>query len=110
MAAVFSRRIRGFRLVDVAALVLLLALALAVYGFKTIAGAQSADSAGIERQIVVEKKRVRLLQAEVAHLEDPARIERLSRDYLNMGPVAPSQEIALGDLPKIAAGAGKPHP
>ena len=87
LADVFTMRVRGFRVIDLSALVVLLVLALAVYAFKTLAGAQSANAADVQRQIVQEQKRVRLLTAEIAHLEDPSRIERLSTRYLGMAAV-----------------------
>jgi cell division protein FtsL len=99
---VFSQRLRGFRVVDLLALAVLLVLAFGVYAFKTLAGAQSADTLSIERQIADEQRRVRLLDAEVAHLEDPARIERLSTQYLGMKPVDVQHETTEETLPQVA--------
>jgi hypothetical protein len=96
-----NRRVRGFRLVDLVAASLLVMLILGVYLAKTIAGGERAKIAGVERQIGAEKARIRLLQAEVSHLEQPARIERLSETYLGMAPVALRREAdpeALADL------------
>ena len=81
-----TRRVRGFRLVDLIALGLLTALILGVYLAKTIAGRERTEIAKVERQIDMEKSRIRLLQAEVSHLEQPARIERLSEAYLGLAP------------------------
>jgi len=100
-----TRRIRGFRLVDLIALGLLTALILGVYLAKTIAGRERAEIAQVERQIDMEKARIRLLQAEVSHLEQPARIERLSEAYLGLGPVTFKREITTDALPYAA---GKP--
>jgi cell division protein FtsL len=100
-----TRRVRGFRLVDLIALGLLTALILGVYLAKTIAGRERTEIAKVERQIVMEKARVRLLQAEVSHLEQPARIERLSEAYLGLAPVTIKREISTDAL---AAVAGKP--
>lgn len=97
----FNRRVRGFRLVDLVAASLLVLLILGVYLAKTVAGGERAKIAGVERQIVAEKARIRLLQAEVSHLEQPARIERLSETYLGLAPVAFKREAgpeALADL------------
>jgi cell division protein FtsL len=102
MAGVFKRRVRGFRLVDLIALALLLVLAFTVYGFKTFAGRESADIGDVQRQIVQEQKRVRLLRAEIAHLEDPTRLARLSKEYLGLKPVAAKREATLEALPEIA--------
>lgn len=105
---IFTQRLRGFRVVDLLALAVLLVLALGVYAFKTIAGAQSADTVNVERQIVEEQKRVRLLDAEVAHLEDPARIERLSSQFLGLKAVDAQHETTEDALPQIAERGTKP--
>jgi cell division protein FtsL len=88
--------------VDLVALGLLAVLILGVYLAKTIAGGERAKIASVERQIVAEKARIRLLQAEVSHLEQPARIERLSETYLGMAPVAFRREADADALPELA--------
>jgi len=85
--SLLDRRVRGFRLVDLVAFALLVMLVLGVYLAKTMAGRERAEIATAERSIGEEKARIRLLQAEVAHLEEPARLERLSQSYLGLGPV-----------------------
>ncbi len=101
----FTRRLRGFRVIDLAALVVLLALALGSYAFKTSAEVEDADAADTQTQIAREEKRIRLLQAEIAHLDGPDRIERLATGYLNMAPVDERREITVADLPRIARAA-----
>ena len=91
---VFDWKVRGFRLVDVLGLGLLIVLAFGVYLAKTFAGRERSEIVQVERQIGAERQRVRLLEAEVAHLETPARIERLSADHLGMAPVVAAREIA----------------
>ena len=99
-----NRRVRGFRLVDLVALGLLTALILGVYLAKTIAGGERAKIAAVERQIEVEKgPDHRLLKAEVSHLEQPARIERLSETYLGLAPVPIKHEAGPDALPQLAA-------
>jgi hypothetical protein len=97
-----NRRVRGFKLVDLIALSVLTVLILGVYLAKTIAGGERARIASVERQIGAEKARIRLLQAEVSHLEQPARIERLSETYLGMAPVAFKREADVAALPELA--------
>ncbi len=97
-----NRRVRGFRLVDIVALGLLTVLILGVYLAKTIAGGERTKIASVERQIGAEKARIRLLQAEVSHLEQPARIERLSETYLGMAPVSFKREADPEALPDLA--------
>jgi hypothetical protein len=100
-----TRRVRGFRLIDLIAFSVLSALILGVYLAKTIAGRERTEIARIDRQIDDEKARIRLLQAEVSHLEEPQRIERLSEDYLGLGPSPLKHHASLDELPGIA---GKP--
>jgi hypothetical protein len=98
----FTRRIRGFRLLDLVGVGVLVTIILGVYLAKTFAGRERADIAGIDRQIGAEKARIRLLQAEVAHLEQPGRIERLSVAYLGLKPVSAKNEASLDQLGEIA--------
>ena len=100
--SLMGRRIRGFRLIDLLALMVLVVLVLGVYLAKTIAGRERAQIATAERQIESEKARIRLLQAEVAHLEQPARIERLSESYLGLGPVAFKRDVTPDALAAVA--------
>ena len=97
-----ERRWRGFRLIDLIAAGVLATLILGVYLAKTIAGGERAEIAQVERQIDVEKARTRLLQAEVSHLEQPARVERLAETYLGLAPVPIKHEATLETLPELA--------
>jgi cell division protein FtsL len=108
MAQIFERRWRGFRVVELAGIAVLMVLMLVVYLAKTMAGTERAQIAHIERQIGDEKVRMRLLQAEVAHLEQPSRIEALSRQYLGLQPISAKQEIKPDALSTIAGGASHP--
>jgi len=100
--SLMARRVRGFRLIDLIALGLLIVLILGVYLAKTIAGRERTEIAAVERSIEIEKARIRLLQAEVSHLEQPARMARLSEAYLGLGPVAFKRETTIDALPEIA--------
>ena len=96
-------RFRGFRILDLAALTLVAVLALGVYAAKTFAGRERADIARVERDIVLEQKRTRLLEAEIAFLERPDRIGRLAGEHLGMAPVKADQEAGPEALAEIAA-------
>lgn len=102
LSQIFSPRVRGFRIVEVAMLCVLLTLMLVVYLAKTLGGTERADIAQIERDIGEERQRVRLLQAEVAYLEKPERLERLARTYLGMEPVKADHEAKVETLTEIA--------
>jgi hypothetical protein len=99
----FTYRIRGFRVLDLAFVAVIVSIAVASYAFKTFASAEDADASSVETRIVDEEKRIRLLDAEIARLEDPRRIEDLSTRYLALGPVSPSQEIEPRALAQVAA-------
>ena len=99
---VVTRRIRGFRLVVLVGIGLLVVIILGVYLAKTMAGRERAEIATIERQIKTEKARIRLLQAEVAHLEQPGRIERLAVTYLKMETVPANREASADQLIDLA--------
>jgi cell division protein FtsL len=103
----FSRRIRGFRLLDLVGITLLVAIILGVYLAKTFAGRERAEIARIEKQIRSEQARIRLLQAEVAHLEKPGRIERLAVAYLGLETVPAEREATPEQLIELAQ-AGPP--
>jgi hypothetical protein len=77
MSSIFNRRIRGFRLIELTMFGLLVAMVFGVYLAKTMAGRDHQEIARIEREIAAEQRRIRLLKAEVAHLEQPERLGRL---------------------------------
>ena len=97
-----NHRVRGFRLLDLICLGVLTLLIVGVYLAKTIAGRERTEIARIDRQIEGEKARIRLLQAEVSHLEQPARIERLAQSYLGMVPPTMKHEISPDTLAEAA--------
>jgi hypothetical protein len=77
-------------------------LVLGVYATKTDAGREGANLTGVEKQIAEERRAIRLLNAELAHLEDPSRLQRLSTDYLGLEPVAPAREAPADSLVEVA--------
>lgn len=108
ISALFTRRIRGVRLVNVWGAGLLLVLVIGLYLVKTFAGGERADIASTETQIADEQHRIRLLHAELAYLEQPSRIERLSEQYLGMAPTLGKQEATVAELAQIAGPADDP--
>ena len=110
----FGRRVRGVRVINLWFAGLLLVLVLGLYLAKTLAGGERADIARTEVQIADEQRRIRLLQAEVAYLEQPDRIQRLAEDGLKIQPLSGKHEASVASLqdiaqpaPKIAGGAPK---
>ena len=103
--AALDSRIRGFRVIDMMALTVLVVLVLVVYTAKTHAGGTRADIDRVEQQISDEQSRIRLLNAEVASEEQPERLTDLSGRLLNLAPIAPEHDISPDQLADVA---GKP--
>ncbi len=106
LGALFARRVRGVRLVNLWGAGLLLVLVVGLYLIKTFAGGERADIARTELQIEGEQRRIRLLHAEVAYLEQPERIQKLSEQYLGLQPASGKQDADLRNLDTIARGGG----
>jgi hypothetical protein len=102
LSSLLSRRVRGFRVMDLAAMVIFLSLALAVYAFKTSAGAERSDIADVEDKIVSERHDVRLLQDEVARLENPKRLEDRATRFAGLARIGAKQEVTPDALPQVA--------
>ncbi len=105
-----SARVRGFRIVNLLGLTVLLVIALGSYALKTLAGAQDAGAAGVEDQIVHEQKRIRMLKAEISTLGGPQRVADLSRQYLGMTSIDAKHEILAEALPTTVAQAALQKP
>jgi len=84
-------------------------LIVSVYAAKAAAARESSRIAQLEQDIRENGQRVRLLRAEVARLEQPARLEALSRQ-IGMAPVDVHRQAGEGQLTalKPAASAAKP--
>jgi cell division protein FtsL len=107
-AGFLGRSLRGVRLVEFGALMVMLVMALGVYLAKAAAGRERADITQVESQIQDEQKRLRLLQAEVAHLEEPARLVSLSAQ-LGLGPTNAKRQGSPESLGEIARDALLPE-
>ena len=102
IAGLFDQRVRGFRIVELSGLGVLLVLVLAVYLSKAGAGGERADIDDVQQKIVKEQLRIKLLQAEVANLEQPERLKTLSAQYLGLQWVPAKHEVPADALPDIA--------
>lgn len=105
IAATFKRlfdwKIRGIRWVEIIGVVLVAAMIFSVYVAKAAAAREGGRISDIERQIAENGQRVRLLRAEVASLEQPARLEALSRQA-GLGPVDVRRQADEGSLNSLA--------
>ena len=98
---VFDWKVRGVRWIEIIGLVLVAAMIFSVYLAKAAAASESAEIASLERQITQNGQRVRLLRAEVARLEQPGRLEALSRGA-GLGPVDVHRQATEASLPELA--------
>jgi cell division protein FtsL len=110
LAFLFDKRIRGFRVVEIVAFSCLIVLVFVVYFSKARAGGETAEITDVDQQIADTQRRVRLLDAELAHLETPARIEELSQQYLGLAPISAKHETADSGLMEISRQASEPQP
>ncbi len=74
------------RWVEIIGVALVAIMIVSVYAAKAAAARESSRIAQLEQDIRENGQRVRLLRAEVARLEQPARLEALSRQ-IGMAPV-----------------------
>jgi len=88
-----ARRIAGFIL-----LLTGLSLMIGLYYVKTRAqtARQSADR--LHYEIALEEAAIGVLRAEIAHLEDPARLKLLASNHLGHGSIDTSQMISIDDI------------
>jgi hypothetical protein len=98
---VFDWKVRGVRWVEIIGLMLVAAMIFSVYLAKAAAASESARIASLERQITQNGQRVRLLRAEVARLEQPGRLEALSR-MAGLAPVDVHRQATEASLPELA--------
>ena len=106
----FERRVRGFRVVNVAGCAMLVILVLGVYAAKTDAGQEGATISSVERQIAEERRMLRLLHAELAHLEEPSRLQRLATQYLGLDRVDAARETPPDSLVEVSRQTGSTRP
>lgn len=97
----FAWKIRSVRWVEIIGVLLVAAMVFSVYLAKAAAARESARISDLERQISDNGQRVRLLRAEVARLEQPNRLEALSRGA-GLGPVDVHRQATAENLPNLA--------
>lgn len=108
IASLFKRRFRGVPLVNSVAAAVFAVTAVGVMVFKADANRERTEIARLEKEIARERGALRLLRAETAHLEQPARVERLSRAHLGLAPVQAKHEAEADSLVEIARGSVSP--
>lgn len=107
----FDWKVRGVRWVEIFGLLCVAAMLLSVYLTKASAARETSRIAQLEREIDQSSLRVRMLRAEVARLESPARLEALSRQagLAPIGEDAPEVPVATPAGEDLAAEAAEPE-
>lgn len=106
----FDWKVRGVRWIEIIGVALVAIMIVSVYAAKAAAARESSRIAQLEQDIRENGQRVRLLRAEVARLEQPARLEALSRQ-IGMAPVdvhRQAKEAQLTELKPVPAPASTP--
>jgi hypothetical protein len=93
----FAWKVRGVRWVELIGFALVAVMILSVYVAKADAAREGARITALERDIAANQKRVRLLRAEAARLEQPQRLEALSK-RLGLEPVEARREAGEESL------------
>ena len=74
------------------------ALTVTLYFVKTHVQSAKRDVTDLTRAIATEEAAVRVLRAELAYLQSPARLSELNETYLNLEPVLPGQESSMSEI------------
>lgn len=96
----FAWKVRGVRWIEIIGVMLVAAMIFSVYVAKAGAAREGARITDLERQIAENGQRVRLLKAEVARLEQPGRLEALSRGA-GLAPVDVHRQATEDRLPTL---------
>ncbi|WP_269514406.1 cell division protein FtsL [Brevundimonas subvibrioides] len=98
--ALFDWKVRGIRWIEIIGFVVVGALVFSVYIAKAAAAREGAEISRLERDIAETRQRVRLLRAEAARLEQPGRLEALSRGA-GLAPVPATRQADEGGLTEL---------
>lgn len=101
-------KVRGVRWIDIIGVVVVAVLIFSVYVAKAAADREDRRIAQIEREISENRQRVRLLRAEIARLEQPGRLETLSRS-VGLEPVDVHRRATEADLPGLKSAPEAPQ-
>lgn len=89
------------RVINMLAVIVLVAVAFGLYRAKTEARGDRARVAALELQLAEAHENVLILRNEIAHLERPERLRELARDHLGLAPVDPLRVVTLEDAPLL---------
>lgn len=87
------------RLLNVLAVVMVVAVSVALYNLKYAVEAQERERASLHQEILNEKDAIRVLRAEWSYLTQPERLQSLAERHLELTPLKASQIATFEDLP-----------
>ena len=87
---------------------LAVAAGFATIQFKYDVQALERELVQLDSEILRHQEAIHVLKAEWAYLNEPARLERLSRRYLDLSPLRGSQIANLASLPGRVVGEAEP--
>ncbi|NNE58641.1 MAG: hypothetical protein HKN36_11085 [Hellea sp.] len=76
-------------------------LTLGLYYVKTNAQTAKAEAAQLQRLVSAELAAIKVLKAELAHLESPARLSELSASRLGFSSIEVKQTLTLKDIESV---------
>lgn len=101
------------RALQIAAVIIIVALAIGLYRAKSDAAKTQAHVRALQAEIGEREARLRELRAEIAAQESPGAVERLAEEHLDAALASQAQALpqsAIADrLPAPSAQKGRPH-
>lgn len=98
------------RVLNVVLVVVVLGLAFVLYSLEHRMRAGERALAKLDHEITEERELIRLIEAEWSYLTRPERLERLAREHLAMGPLAPAQVVPDSEIPRRIPERPAPNP
>jgi len=86
------------RMTGIFMLIIGVVLIIALYYVKTRSQTANQEVLRLERLVLKEESAIKVLQAEIAFLENPDRLRGLSDIYLNLQPISAENMISIDDI------------
>ena len=86
------------RMTGIFMLIIGVVLIIALYYVKTRSQTANQEVLRLERLVLKEENAIKVLQAEIAFLENPDRLRNLSDIYLKLQPISSENIISIGDI------------
>ncbi len=87
--------------INLAALVVLVTLAVGLYKAKTEAKDDRRRAVELEMLLADEREAIRVMRNEISYLESPERLRRLAGEHLGLAPIDPLRVVTLEDAPLL---------